>query len=102
MSRRVIAGTFRHFAVALGTIALVATFFGLDSFKDWGPQAELGRGGIERWIAYPVLLWLVGFGAHLMSPRSGSVQTRASGSPDLRHRIGRQLCEQSRRSGRRP
>jgi hypothetical protein len=21
----------------------------------------------ERWIAYPVLLWLVGFGAHLMS-----------------------------------
>ena len=81
MSRRVIVGTFRHFAVALGTIALVATFFGLDSFKDWGPQAELGRGGIERWIAYPVLLWLVGFGAYLMSPRPGTVRPER---PDLR------------------
>ena len=28
MSRKVIVGTFRHFAVALGTIALVATVFG--------------------------------------------------------------------------
>ena len=78
MSRRVIAGPFRHFAVALGATALVATFFALDAFKDWGPQAELGRGGIERWIAYPVLLWLVGFGAYLMHPRPGAVHTESS------------------------
>ena len=25
---------------------------------DWGPVAELGDGGIERWIAYPAVLWL--------------------------------------------
>jgi len=74
MSRRVITGPFRYFAVALGTTALVATFFGLDAFKDWGPQAELGRGGIERWIAYPVLLWLVGYGGYLMSPRPGNAR----------------------------
>ena len=67
MSRKVIDGPFRHFALALGLTALLATVFAIESLSDWGPQAELGRGGIERWIAYPVLLWLVGFGAHLMS-----------------------------------
>ena len=68
VSRRSIDGPFRYFAVALGTVALVSVGFGLESLEHWGPQAELGRGGIERWIAYPVLLWLVGFGAHLMHP----------------------------------
>ena len=28
---------------------------------------ELGDGGIERWVAYPVVLWLVAFGGNLMS-----------------------------------
>ena len=72
MSRKVIDGPFRHFAVVLGATALVATIFGLESLEHWGPQDTLGRGGIERWIAYPVLLWLVAFGAHLMSPRGRS------------------------------
>ena len=69
MSRKVIDGPFRYFAVGLGTTALVATVFALESLENWGPQDALGRGGIERWIAYPVLLWLVGFGVYLMSDR---------------------------------
>lgn len=72
MSRKVIDGPFRYFAVVLGATALVATLVGLEPLEHWGPQDALGRGGIERWIAYPVLLWLVAFGAHLMSPRSRS------------------------------
>jgi hypothetical protein len=57
----------RYFAAALGSVALAATVLGLEAFETWGPQAEMGIGGIERWIAYPVLLWLVLFGAQLMT-----------------------------------
>ena len=57
MSRKVIDGPLRHLAWVLGGIALVATVLGLEAFADVGPQAKLGRGGIERWIAYPVLLF---------------------------------------------
>ncbi len=35
--------------------------------QDWGPQATIGLGGIERWIAYPVLLWLVLLGGAFMT-----------------------------------
>jgi hypothetical protein len=26
----------------------------------------LGIGGLERWIAYPILLWVTGFGGYLI------------------------------------
>jgi hypothetical protein len=29
--------------------------------------AELGEGGIERWIVYPIVLWLVAFGSYLLA-----------------------------------
>ena len=57
----------RAFAVILGSVALAATVLGLDFFADLGPQAAIGIGGVERWIAYPVLLWMVLFGAALMT-----------------------------------
>jgi hypothetical protein len=33
-------------------------------------RTEIGLGGTERWIAYPVLLWLVMFGTVLMTQPS--------------------------------
>ena len=68
-----ITGPFRYFAFALGAVALAATVFGLEPLEHWGPQDALGRGGIERWIAYPVLLWLVGFGTVLLTAGARSM-----------------------------
>jgi hypothetical membrane protein len=70
-SRKVLHAPVTYFAVALGMIALVATFAGLEAFEDAGPQDWIGLGGVERWIAYPVLMWLVVFGTALMSRDDG-------------------------------
>lgn len=67
LSRRILDVPLRYFGVALGSVALVATVFGLQSFENWGPQATIGIDGIERWIAYPILLWLVLLGGHFMT-----------------------------------
>jgi hypothetical membrane protein len=60
-----IAGWFRYLAAGLGLVALTALVLATFAL-DWGPVAELGEGGIERWIAYPVVLWLVAFGGYLL------------------------------------
>jgi hypothetical membrane protein len=65
-SRRVLDPPASHLAVALGTAALIATVLGVDAFADVWPQTAIGIGGVERWIAYPVLMWMVLFGSVLM------------------------------------
>jgi hypothetical membrane protein len=77
LSSRVTAAPFRYLWTLLGTIALGATVLGV-LFLEWAPVAELGEGGIERWIVYPIVLWLVAFGSYLMvmpatrSPQAGA------------------------------
>ena len=63
---------FRYFSVILGIIALVFAI---------GPNiapavAFLGVGWAERWVVYPLVLWLIGFGGYLMgtSPSTMSSQ----------------------------
>jgi hypothetical protein len=58
--------------VILGIIALVFAI---------GPNitpavAFLGVGGAERWVVYPIVLWLIGFGGYLIgtSPDTTSSQ----------------------------
>jgi hypothetical membrane protein len=50
------------FSILLGTLSLVALVLFISDI-----YLGLGRGGMERMIAYPTLLWAVGFGSHLMS-----------------------------------
>lgn len=50
-----------YFAVILGLTSLVA----LALFAT-GVYLGLGKGGMERMIAYPVLLWAIAFGGHLI------------------------------------
>jgi hypothetical membrane protein len=66
MSRKILRAPVAYFAIAFGAIALIATFAGLEAFEGTGPQDWIGLGGVERWIAYPVLMWLVMFGTALM------------------------------------
>jgi hypothetical membrane protein len=64
------------FAV-MGTISLAFTLASV-FLLEWGPFARLELGGVERWMVYPVLLWLVGFGGWLAGHRP---QEASSGSP---------------------
>jgi hypothetical membrane protein len=66
-SRRATA-PFRYLWCTLGAVALAATVLG-ELFPTWGPVARLGEGGIERWMVYPVVLWLVAFGGYLLADR---------------------------------
>jgi hypothetical membrane protein len=67
LSSRVTTAPFRYVWMALGAIALGATVLSLDAFRSWAPMVELGEGGLERWIVYPIVLWLVAFGSYLLA-----------------------------------
>jgi len=52
---------FSYFSLLLGVTSLVALFLFIS-----GIHLGLGKGGMERMIAYPALLWAVGFGGYLI------------------------------------
>jgi hypothetical membrane protein len=66
---------FRYLWTLAGGVALAATVLGV-FFLEWGPVAELGEGGIERWIVYPIVLWLVAFGSYLLAAADNSARPR--------------------------
>lgn len=51
-----------YFSLVLGGMALAAVVLSV-----FGRYLGLGKGGMERMIVYPILLWIVGFGSHLIS-----------------------------------
>ncbi|MGB9854397.1 MAG: DUF998 domain-containing protein [Candidatus Bathyarchaeales archaeon] len=63
-----------YFAVVLGLISIAAlVLFGASEvgvYLGGGQVADfylgLGKGGMERIIAYPIILWALGFGGHLI------------------------------------
>jgi hypothetical membrane protein len=66
LSARTTPTPFRQLWTGLGVVSLVAIVLGVVALG-WGPVAELGEGGIERWNSYPIVLWLVAFGSSLMT-----------------------------------
>jgi hypothetical membrane protein len=49
------------FSVGLGIVALVAVFLLVT-----GHYLEIGKGGMERMIVYPIFIWALGFGGALI------------------------------------
>lgn len=68
LAYKVQTAPFRYFSVVLGlvSLAVLALYFILG---DSSPLAGLGKGGMERWVAYPILLWVTGFGGYLLGRR---------------------------------
>ncbi len=63
LSSRVVSPPFSYIAIVLGLITLFTLFFaGLFI-------PILGDGRTERWVAYPVVMWLSGFGGYLMNSK---------------------------------
>lgn len=56
---------FNYFSVVLGAVAVIVLLLYFVA-GDSSPLAPLGDGGVERWVAYPLLLWITGLGGHLM------------------------------------
>jgi hypothetical membrane protein len=61
----------RPVQAALGGIALVF-LLGYTFFGELAVFSELGEGGVERWIVYPVALWMVVLGSGLCAAHAGS------------------------------
>jgi hypothetical membrane protein len=62
-----------YFSVIMGVVTLVFLgFLGIMEGTASSNYLGLGVGGIERMVAYPLLLWVVGFGGYLMGSSQSS------------------------------
>jgi hypothetical membrane protein len=65
VSRTVQTAPFSILSTVLGAISLCVLVLYM-ILGDGTPMAGLGIGGIERWIAYPILVWTMSFGGYLL------------------------------------
>jgi hypothetical membrane protein len=70
VSSRVTSAPFRTIAIMLGGITLI--FLLLAFFFSGAIFPILGDGGTERWVAYPSIIWIMGFGGYLLADPSPS------------------------------
>jgi hypothetical membrane protein len=75
LSYKVSESPLRYVVAVLGAVALLMLVLGIlgapqpdgmGLLGNDGPIVALGAGGMERWVAYPVVLWLTTFGGYLM------------------------------------
>jgi len=64
VSARSSEGPFRAFAALVGAVSL-AILVAYVAVRGDAPLPGLGVGGLERWVAYPIVLWSVALGGYL-------------------------------------
>jgi hypothetical membrane protein len=65
-----------HISVILGALMLLAFVLSILGVGSSSFDLGLGVGGMERLALYPGVLWMLGFGAHLIGDSSGSAITK--------------------------
>jgi hypothetical membrane protein len=67
---RVTTAPFRLISFVLGAVSFL-TLASYILLGDGSPMAAFGIGGLERWIVYPVILWVIAFGGYLSGRADG-------------------------------
>ena len=67
-SFKIVALPFKYISILFGSVALLTLFTAV--FASATLISFIGIGGTERWVAYPIMLWLTGFGGYLMNEKS--------------------------------
>ena len=70
ISYRVLLPPLSYASVGLGIIALVAIVLGVTH-----NYLGIGKGGMERMVAYPIWLWVLGFGGALIGAKSAEAES---------------------------
>jgi hypothetical membrane protein len=65
VSRTIQTSPFSVLSTILGVVSLAMLVLFM-VLGESSPAAGLGLGGIERWVAYPILAWTMSFGGYLM------------------------------------
>jgi hypothetical membrane protein len=63
-------GPLRFLSVALGAVSLATLLLYVVVGESSHPLSTLGVGGIERWVAYPLILWVLALGGYLLGRES--------------------------------
>jgi hypothetical membrane protein len=66
-SLKIVQSSYKYIGILLGIISLTTWFIAVFSPSILLPY--IGIGGTERWVAYPLMLWLTGIGGHLMNEK---------------------------------
>ena len=64
---KIVEFPYKYVGILLGVISLTTWFMAV--FSPATLMQHIGIGGIERWVAYPLMLWLTGIGGYLMSEK---------------------------------
>ncbi|MGJ5632115.1 DUF998 domain-containing protein [Nostoc sp. CALU 1950] len=71
-SAKIASAPFKYIGILFGSVALLTWFAAM--FVPHIIFPLIGIGGTERWVVYPIVLWITGFGGYLMNTTTNKYQ----------------------------